>query len=49
MESLLAVDIAQWQQEMASVLDYLEGYGERLPAELLAAHETVVEELQKAV
>jgi hypothetical protein len=34
---------------MASVLDYLEGYGDRLPAELLAAHEQVVLDLQKAV
>jgi GTP-dependent phosphoenolpyruvate carboxykinase len=46
---LLAVDVAQWQQEMASVLDYLEGYGDRLPTDLLEAHGQVVEDLQKAV
>jgi phosphoenolpyruvate carboxykinase (GTP) len=48
LDELLSVDIGQWQQEMASVLDYLEGFGDRLPAELLEAHEQVVEALQKA-
>jgi phosphoenolpyruvate carboxykinase (GTP) len=48
-DALLAVDVAQWQQEMASVLDYLEGFGDRLPKDLLEAHEQVVEDLQKAI
>ncbi len=48
LDELLSVDIGQWQQEMSSVRDYLEGYGDRLPAELLAAHEQVVRALQKA-
>jgi phosphoenolpyruvate carboxykinase (GTP) len=48
LDELLAVDVSHWQHEMASVLDYLEGFGDRLPAELLAAHGQVVEALQKA-
>ncbi len=48
LDELLRVNVNQWQQEMASVLDYLEGFGDRLPAELLKAHEQVVEALQKA-
>ena len=48
LDELLAVDVSQWQQEMASVLDYLEGFGDRLPAELLKVHEQVVDALQKA-
>jgi phosphoenolpyruvate carboxykinase (GTP) len=48
MDALLTVDIGQWQQEMASVLEYLECFGERLPPALLSEHEQVVEALQKA-
>jgi phosphoenolpyruvate carboxykinase (GTP) len=48
-DALLAVDVAHWQQEMASVLDYLEGFGDRLPKDVLAAHEHVVVDLQNAV
>jgi phosphoenolpyruvate carboxykinase (GTP) len=49
MDALLSVDVKQWQQEMASVLEYLECFGERLPAELLSEHERVVEALQQAL
>jgi phosphoenolpyruvate carboxykinase (GTP) len=49
MNALLSVDVGQWQQEMASVLDYLEGFGDRLPKQLLNEHEQIVEALQKAV
>jgi phosphoenolpyruvate carboxykinase (GTP) len=48
LDALLAVDATQWQQEMASVRSYLEGYGDRLPAELLREHEQVVEALRKS-
>lgn len=48
LDELLSVDVNQWQQEMASVLEYLEGFGDRLPAELLKVHQQVVKALQKA-
>src|SRR5690606_4603669 len=34
LEVLLSVDVNQWKTEMASIGDYLAGYGDRLPAEL---------------
>ncbi|MBT8085337.1 MAG: phosphoenolpyruvate carboxykinase (GTP) [Woeseia sp.] len=46
LESLLSVDIAQWQKEMAAVGEYLEGYGDRLPAELKDEQRRVLEALQ---
>ncbi|MDH5499800.1 MAG: phosphoenolpyruvate carboxykinase (GTP), partial [Gammaproteobacteria bacterium] len=49
LDALLSVDVDQWQQEMESILQYLECYGDRLPAALLSEHEQVVEALQKVV
>ena len=34
LDTILSVNVPQWQAEMASVADYLGGYGERLPAAL---------------
>jgi phosphoenolpyruvate carboxykinase (GTP) len=34
LDELLTVDTEQWRDEMASVLEYLESYGDRLPEEL---------------
>ena len=48
MESLLSVDVGQWQDEMASVGEYLESYGDRLPPALKEKHESVVEDLNSA-
>ncbi len=48
MQALLSVDIGQWQQEMTSIGEYLETYGDRLPAALKEVHEKVVNDLQKA-
>ncbi len=48
MESLLSVNVEQWQAEMDSVGDYLESYGERLPEELRQEHARVVEGLSRA-
>jgi phosphoenolpyruvate carboxykinase (GTP) len=48
MQSLLSVDIGQWQQEMTSIGEYFETYGERLPEALKQVHEKVVNDLQEA-
>jgi phosphoenolpyruvate carboxykinase (GTP) len=48
MQSLLSVDIDQWQEEMTSIGEYLETYGDRLPEALKKVHEQVVSDLQKA-
>ncbi len=48
MQALLSVDIGQWQQEMTSIGEYLETYGERLPEALRQVHQKVVNDLQEA-
>ena len=48
MQSLLSVDVEQWKTEMASVGEYLESYGNRLPAELQRKFESVVGTLERA-
>jgi phosphoenolpyruvate carboxykinase (GTP) len=48
MQALLSVDIDQWNDEMTSVGEYLESYGDRLPKALRAEHAAVVEALKKA-
>jgi phosphoenolpyruvate carboxykinase (GTP) len=48
MQSLLSVDIGQWQQEMTSIGEYLETYGERLPETLREVHQQIVNDLQEA-
>ena len=48
LEALLAVNVDQWKTEMDSIGSYLEGFGERLPAELKSEHEKVVTALQRA-
>jgi phosphoenolpyruvate carboxykinase (GTP) len=45
LQELLSVDAALWREEMKSVDEYLRGYGERLPAELLAQHQRIVGKL----
>jgi phosphoenolpyruvate carboxykinase (GTP) len=42
MSALLSIDIEQWQVEMDSVGEYLEGFGERLPDELPACGSPLV-------
>ena len=46
MDALLAVNTEQWKDEMTSVGEYLKSYGDRLPAELLAAQADVVRALE---
>ena len=48
MQSLLNVDVGRWQEEMDSVGEYLESYGDRLPAVLRQEYQEVVEDLKKA-
>ena len=48
MEALLSVNIDAWQEEMDSVGEYLDSYGERLPAKLRQEHEMIVADLKKA-
>jgi phosphoenolpyruvate carboxykinase (GTP) len=48
LEALLAVNVDQWKTEMDSIGSYLEGFGERLPAELKSEHEKVVTALRRA-
>jgi phosphoenolpyruvate carboxykinase (GTP) len=48
MGALLSIDVEQWQQEMDSVGEYLEGYGDRLPDELRQEHRRVAEALTEA-
>jgi len=48
MDALLSVNLDAWREEMDSVGEYLESYGERLPAALKKEQEEVVAELQKA-
>jgi phosphoenolpyruvate carboxykinase (GTP) len=48
MHTLLSVDVAKWKLEMDSFGEYLQSYGERLPAALKSEHEAVVSALQEA-
>ena len=45
LEELLTVHTAQWRDEMASVLEYLESYGDRLPEELRRQQKRVADAL----
>ena len=48
MASLISINIEQWKGEMESVGEYLDSYGDRLPAALREEHQRIVDELQKA-
>lgn len=41
LDGLLDVDTAGWREEMRGIADYLAGYGDRLPAELMQEHARV--------
>ncbi len=45
LQQLLAVDNAQWRDEMQAMGEYLQSYGDRLPPALAAEHERIVEAL----
>ncbi len=48
MDALLSVNVEQWKSEMESFGEYLQSYGDRLPAALKSEHEAVVSALQEA-
>ncbi len=48
MSALLSINIEQWQQEMASIGEYLQEYGDRLPDDLWQEHQKVVDALSVA-
>ncbi|MDH3989353.1 MAG: phosphoenolpyruvate carboxykinase (GTP) [Gammaproteobacteria bacterium] len=48
MDALLSVNVEQWREEMDSVGEYLESYGDRLPEILRQEHAEIVENLKKA-
>ena len=41
MEELLTVDKDEWSKEIASVKEYYAGFGDKLPAELIAQLEAL--------
>jgi phosphoenolpyruvate carboxykinase (GTP) len=47
LKELLTVDSEQWRDEIASIREYLESYGERLPAELLRQQKTIADALDQ--
>jgi len=47
LEELLTVHTGQWRDEMASVLEYLESYGDRLPEELRKQHGIIARALDE--
>ncbi|MDX1444131.1 MAG: phosphoenolpyruvate carboxykinase (GTP) [Gammaproteobacteria bacterium] len=46
LKSLLSINKAEWQQEIAAIDEYLESFGDRLPSELKTQLETVKAELE---
>ena len=48
LEALTTIDVGHWRDEMAAIGDYLEAFGDRVPAELLAEQQRVAERLDDA-
>jgi phosphoenolpyruvate carboxykinase (GTP) len=48
MGALLSINIEQWQQEMASIGEYLQEFGDRLPDDLWQEHQKVIDALSAA-
>jgi phosphoenolpyruvate carboxykinase (GTP) len=46
LEALLAVDREAWSEEMEQIREYLEGYGDRLPAQMITELDQVVADLR---
>jgi GTP-dependent phosphoenolpyruvate carboxykinase len=44
---LLSIDARQWEDEMDSVAEYLNGYGDRLPDDLRQEQRQVAEALRQ--
>ena len=48
METLLSIDAEQWQEEMISVGEYLDGFGDRLPDSLRQEHQRIMDAMNEA-
>jgi len=48
MATLLSINAEQWQEEMSSVGEYLEGFGERLPDSLRQEHQRIMDAMNEA-
>jgi len=48
LEALTSIDRAKWREEMASIGEYLETYGDRLPEALRQQHQSIAAELSKS-
>jgi phosphoenolpyruvate carboxykinase (GTP) len=48
MQTLLSINAEQWQEEMNSVGEYLDGFGERLPDDLRKEHQRIVDAMNRA-
>jgi phosphoenolpyruvate carboxykinase (GTP) len=45
LKALTTIDVAQWQSEIEAIGDYLQSYGDRLPAKLMVEQQRVAAEL----
>ena len=48
MQTLLSIDAEQWQEEMISVGEYLDGFGDRLPDGLRQEHQRIMDAMKQA-
>ena len=48
MQTLLSIDVEQWQEEMISVGEYLDGFGDRLPDGLRREHQRIMDAMNEA-
>ena len=48
MQTLLSIDAEQWQEEMISVGEYLQGFGDRLPNGLRQEHQRIMDAMKQA-
>ena len=49
LEELTSIDTEEWRAEMASILEYLEGYGDRLPEELRRQQKAIADALDDSL
>jgi phosphoenolpyruvate carboxykinase (GTP) len=49
LEELTSIDTEEWRAEMASILEYLEGYGDRLPEELRRQQKAIADALDESL
>ncbi|MDH3820435.1 MAG: phosphoenolpyruvate carboxykinase domain-containing protein, partial [Gammaproteobacteria bacterium] len=49
LEELTSIDTEEWRAEMGSILEYLEGYGDRLPEELRRQQKAIADALDESL